>query len=149
MPERVRLTPVEKEVRRRSRRRLLILALGIAALAIYFLWRLNPNRPVDHSDIEEHFKYGSIGSELANGVPYWILKVLPSLFPDKLPGQGYASLGFIEEQGRDLPIGFSKRRAFIERAWLNCGVCHTGTVRDSPTSGPGWCRATSLRARSG
>jgi hypothetical protein len=136
MPERVRLTPVEKELRRRSRRRLLLLALAIAALVIYFLWRLNPDRPVDYMSIEEHFQYGSIGSELANGVPYWILKVLPTLFSDKLPGKGYASLGFIEQEGRDLPIGFSKRRVFIDRAWLNCGVCHTGTVRDSPGAPP-------------
>ncbi len=136
MPQRVRLTPVEMELRRRGRRRLLLLVVVLAALVIYFLWRLNPNRPADYDAIEEHFKYGSIGSELANGVPYWILKALPSLFPDKLPGPGYASLGFVEEEGRDLPIGFSKRRNFIERAWLNCGVCHTGTVRDSPGAPP-------------
>ena len=30
------------------------------------------------------------------------------MFPDKLPG-GYASLGFIWEPGRELPIGFSKK----------------------------------------
>ena len=31
-----------------------------------------PNAPVDYVDINDHFKYGSIGSEPANGIPYWI-----------------------------------------------------------------------------
>ena len=70
MPESVRLTPVEAEVRRRGRRRLLISGVVLAGLTAYFYWRLNPDRPVDYADIEEHFKYGSIGSEPANGVPY-------------------------------------------------------------------------------
>ena len=33
---------------------------------------------------DEHFMYGSIGSE-ADGVPYWIWAVLPGLFPEHLP----------------------------------------------------------------
>ena len=136
MQDNTRLTPVEEEIRRRSRRRKLIILAIIVALAAYLFWRFNPDRPVDYSDIEEHFKYGSIGSEPATGVPYWILKVLPIMFADKLPGEGYASLGFVEEEGRDLPVGFSMRRVMIDRAWLNCGVCHTGTVRDTPGSQP-------------
>ena len=136
MSQDTRLTPVEIFGRRRTRRRLLILLVIVAVAAVYLYWRFNPNRPVDYSEIHDHFKYGSIGSEPANGVPYWILKVLPRIFPDKLPGAGYASLGFIQEEGRDLPIGFSKRRIFIDRAWLNCSVCHTGTVRDTPGSKP-------------
>ena len=136
MQDNTRLTPVEEAIRRRSRRRKLIILAIIVALAAYLFWRFNPDRPVDYSDIEEHFKYGSIGSEPATGVPYWILKVLPIMFADKLPGEGYASLGFVQEEGRDLPAGFSMRRVMIDRAWLNCGVCHTGTVRDTPGSQP-------------
>ena len=86
---------------------LVLLAGGI------FVYRQISNRPVDYSDIREHFKYGSIGSELANGIPYWIWKVLPEMFPEKLPGQGYASLGLIVEPGKDTPIGFSERTVFI------------------------------------
>ena len=130
------LTPIEIAIRRRGRRRLLVVLLLVVSLLVYFYWLFHPDRPVDYSDIQEHFKYGSIGSEPANGIPYWILKVLPRLFPDKLPGKGYASLGFVEEEGRDLPIGFSRRRVTIDRAWLNCSVCHTGTVRDTPGSKP-------------
>jgi hypothetical protein len=98
-----------------------------------FIYRQISNRPVDYSDIREHFKYGSIGSEPANGIPYWIWKVLPEMFPEKLPGQGYASLGLIVEPGKDTPIGFSERTVFIKRVGLNCSVCHSGTYRESPS----------------
>jgi mono/diheme cytochrome c family protein len=129
-------TPVENAERKRVKIVLFILLVVLIALAAYLYWAFNPNRPVDYADIQEHFKYGSIGSEPANGIPYWIFKVLPEMFPEKLPGQGLASLGLIEEQGRDLPVGFSKRRVIVDRVGLNCGVCHTGTVRDTPNSPP-------------
>jgi mono/diheme cytochrome c family protein len=130
------LTSVEIQERRRARIVLIIIIVALIAIAAYLYWAFNPNRPVDYADIQEHFKYGSIGSEPANGIPYWIFKVLPDMFPEKLPGKGYASLGFIEEPGRDLPVGFSKRRVIVDRVGLNCGVCHTGTVRESVSSQP-------------
>jgi mono/diheme cytochrome c family protein len=136
MDEQFELTPVERAERRRSGLILFVIFLVLVVIAIYLYWALNPNRPTDYADINEHFKYGSIGSEPANGIPYWIFKVLPDMFPEKLPGKGYASLGFIEEPGRDLPIGFSKRQVIFDRVGLNCAVCHTGTVRDSPQSIP-------------
>ena len=37
------------------------------------------------ADPDEHFKYGSIGTEERVGLPYWIWKVLPTVFEDKLP----------------------------------------------------------------
>ncbi len=125
-------SPVEIFARDRALRRLLILGVIFLILAVYFYRQFNPDRPVDYDDIREHFKYGSIGSEPVNGLPIWLLKALPIVFADKLPGEGLSSIGFIEEEGRELPIGFSKRRVFIDRAWLNCSVCHTGTVRDTP-----------------
>ena len=42
-------------------------------------------------DILSHFKYGSVGTEARVGLPYWIWRVLPIVFADKLPnrpGQG-------------------------------------------------------------
>ena len=78
---------------------------------------------------------------LGFGIPYWIWVALPELFPehlpDKTPGRGYTAFGFIYEPGRnprfELPIGTSQRRfQTIDRVWLNCAVCHTGTVRDTP-----------------
>ena len=123
-------TPLHKAVLKR----VWIVVVGVIAVAIFFLWPVISNSPVDYANIEDHFKYGSIGSEPVNGVPYWIWKVLPELFPDKLPDRGYSSLGFIQEPGKDLPIGFSKRRVFIDRVGLNCAVCHTGTLRETPQS---------------
>ncbi|QMS91333.1 cytochrome c [Nostoc edaphicum CCNP1411] len=114
--------------------RIWVVIVGIVAVAVFFLWPVLSNSPVDYADIENHFKYGSIGSEPINGIPYWIWKVLPELFPDKLPGQGYNSLGFIKEADKDLPVGFSQRRVFIDRVGLNCAVCHTGTLRNTPNS---------------
>ena len=109
--------------------------IGIV-LIVVILYLVSPlllgNGPVKYADIDEHFKYGSIGSEPANGIPYWIWKAMPAVFADKLPGEGYESLGFLYEEGHDLPIGFSQRQvAGINRVGLNCAVCHVGTVRDS------------------
>ena len=50
---------------------------------------------------------------------------------------GYASFGFIVEPGHELPIGVSRRRRIgIDHVGLNCAVCHSGTVRDTPASPP-------------
>jgi len=117
-------------------RNILLVTLGLAAIALYLAWPSISNGVVDYDNIENHFKYGSIGSEPASGIPYWIWKALPELFADKLPGKGYASLGFIQEEGQDRPVGFSMRRVLIDRVSLNCGVCHTGSVREAPGAVP-------------
>lgn len=122
-----------------GRRKWTLIIIVVALVLIvcgYFVGSQLLNRPVDYSDIREHFKYGSIGSEPVNGIPYWIWKVLPEMFPEKLPGKGYASLGFLVEPGKDTPIGFSQRTVFVNRAGLNCAVCHTGTYRESESSQP-------------
>jgi hypothetical protein len=116
--------------------RVLIVSI-LFAVAIALLIPLISNNPVKYSDINDHFKYGSIGSEPARGIPYWIWKVLPQMFPEYLPNNGkdgYASLGFIYESDKDLPVGFSKRRVLVDRVGLNCAVCHTGTLRETPDS---------------
>jgi hypothetical protein len=119
------------------------LVLGVAAVvgavagAAYLAARFLADRPVEHANIVDHFKYGSLGSEREFGMPYAVWKALPELFADKLPGPGYASLGFIFEDGRDLPVGVSRRRyRGFDMVWLNCAFCHTGTVRDTPESAP-------------
>ena len=63
-----------------------------------------PSRPTRtrFPDADDHFKYGSIGTEEGVGLPYWIWKVLPTVFEDKLPkrpGVGYERIGFLD--GRD------------------------------------------------
>lgn len=102
-------------------------------LAWPFLWN---NGSVKYADINEHFKYGSIGGEQVNGIPYWVWKVLPVVFRDKLPGQGYTSFGFIQEPGKDLPIGFAQSKIGVERVGQNCATCHAGTLRETPDSQP-------------
>lgn len=113
--------------------------LVVVVVGVWVLVSLTTDRPVTYRNIEDHFKYGSIGSEpgvsLLHPVggalpPYAVLTALPSICPEKLPG-GYASLGFVFEPGHDLPIGISRRRRLgIDHVGLNCAVCHSSTVRD-------------------
>lgn len=123
--------------------------LGLLALlviiGVYFIWYFTHESTRHYSDIQEHFKYGSIGSETGGTIftpvggvlpPYLVFKTLPQVCPDKLPG-GYASLGFVFEPNHDMPIGVSRRwRLGVEQVGLNCAVCHTGTVRETAASQP-------------
>jgi hypothetical protein len=120
-----------------------ILVVGVLVIAVcvgglLLLSFLSRDVPEIHADIQEHFKYGSIGSDTDNGVPYWVWRVLPRLFPEYLPdrpGEGYARLGFVyEAPGRDRPIGTSLRQHPIPLVGLNCAACHTGTLQDAPGS---------------
>jgi mono/diheme cytochrome c family protein len=121
------------------------LGLFVVIATVWALASVSTDRPVTYDDMTEHFKYGSIGSEPGGSLlqpvggvlpPYWIFRALPSICSDKLPG-GYASLGFVMEPGKDLPIGISRRRRLgIDQVGLNCAVCHTNTVRESATSPP-------------
>jgi hypothetical protein len=109
------------------------------------------DKVVTYKSDDDQFKYGSLGGErgykgqIGFGLPYWVWVAMPELFPeylpDKTPGQGLKSFGYIYEPGRDprfqLPIGTSQRRNLnVDRVWINCGVCHTGTVRETPDSPP-------------
>jgi hypothetical protein len=118
--------------------RLTVILLVIALFAgAALLIRFRADRPVAYTDNVENFKYGSLGSEHEFGVPYWIWRALPELFADKLPGQGLESLGFVFEKGKVLPAGMSQRRYLgFDLVWLNCAICHTGTVRETPQSEP-------------
>ena len=59
-----------------------------------------------------------------------------------LSREGYKALGFIYERDsdgleRELPVGISQRHSVgLDRAYINCAVCHTSTVRKDP-SDPG------------
>jgi hypothetical protein len=130
-------TSGEPPRRRRTGRRILWIAvIAVALFALYLGWRFGRDAPVTYDDIVEHYKYGSLGSE-AFSPPYWVFKALPVMFPEYLPGEGYASLGFVYEEGKDLPVGFSRRRLLgFDGVGLNCAFCHTGTVRDAPDAAP-------------
>jgi hypothetical protein len=107
----------------------LVLVLFLIAILSFgsFPWN---NASASFADIDEHFRYGSIGGESTNGLPYWIWKVLPDMFPEKLPGKGYQSLGFMQEDGHELPIGFAKGKVSgVPVVTQNCATCHVGQIR--------------------
>jgi hypothetical protein len=126
-------------------------AFALAALALVVIaaaWvivALRTDSPVAYDNVEEHFKYGSIGSEPGvsllrpvGGVlpPYWVFRALPKVCPDRIRG-GYESFGFTVEPGHELPIGVSRRRRMgIDHVGMNCAACHSSTIRDTPTSAP-------------
>ena len=90
-------------------------------------------------DIVEHFKHGAIGTEGRVGVPYWMFRVLPIVFADKLPqqrpGTGWEKLGFIyEDAQRPRPIGITSEGGLGDLSGLNCATCHVGTYRESPSA---------------
>ena len=130
------LTPIEQSERRIAARGVIAVVMLVYLIGLFLYRRFNPDFPVVYTEIQDHFKYGSIGAEAANGMPYWIWRVLPDMFPEKLPGKGYASLGFVYEPGHDTPIGLARRKVYIDRIGMNCAICHTGTVRDTPSSSP-------------
>jgi hypothetical protein len=129
-----KLTPKAKRVLLIVAAVFLVLA-GILGLgAWYYLFR-EEEQPFG-SD-EEHFKYASIGTENQDGIPYWIWLVLPRVFPEKLPGPGgYASLGLSWEEGKEMPVGFTKKTIGFERVGLTCAACHSATYRTDPKDAP-------------
>ena len=135
------------DYQRRVIRQLSAIGAGVVMLAVV-LWAVvavRSDRPVVYSEITDHFKYGSIGSEPGGSLlapiggalpPYEVFTALPAICRERLPG-GYASLGLIFEPGHDLPIGVSRRRRLgIDQVGFNCALCHTGTVRDAPSATP-------------
>jgi hypothetical protein len=123
-----------------TRARVLIAVVAIVALAgtavIYDRLFRAADAPYFESD-EEHFLYGSIGAEAREGIPYWVWLVLPRVFPDLLPTPGgYAALGLLSQDGREMPIGLTKVTIGYPRVAVNCALCHTASVRSSPDDLP-------------
>ena len=60
---------------------LLAIVVGVPLLiGVVLALRFLPDRPVTYADIEEHFKYGSIGSEPGGSLFNTIGGALPALF---------------------------------------------------------------------
>jgi hypothetical protein len=118
-----------------------VVAVVVVLVAIvgYLLWDnlLRAEPDIQYSSVLEHFKYGAIGLGSSSRIPYWIWKVLPDMFPEKLPGAGgWASLGLIYEDGHDLPVGFAKRHIGYDAVEANCSLCHTTQLRRTASSKP-------------
>jgi hypothetical protein len=117
-------------------------ALFVAAFAALLVAGVRAQQPDQSSfdNIDEHFRYGSVGTEERVGLPYWIWRVLPQIFEDKLPkrpGTGYERIGFMSDAGRpeqSRPIGTSYTPGRFARVGLNCATCHVGSYRETPTS---------------
>ena len=63
--------------------------------------------------------------------------MLPRVFPDLLPTPGgYASLGFVAKDGRELPIGLSRVTVGFPRVGINCAMCHAASYRARPDEPP-------------
>ena len=124
-----------------SRRKWIILTLlGVLALAgglfAYQRFFREEPPPFFASD-EDHFLFGSIGTEAEQGVPYWIWLVLPRIFPEYLPAPGgYASLGIVSKDGHEMPVGFSKVTIGFPRVGINCAMCHAASFRARPNDPP-------------
>jgi mono/diheme cytochrome c family protein len=124
---------------RRRRVAIIVVLLLVSAVTggmvyVKFFRELPP--PSFASD-EDHFLFGSIGTEAEQGVPYWIWLVLPRIFPDYLPRPGgYASLGFLGKDGHEMPVGFSKVTVGFPRVGINCAACHAARFRQRPNDPP-------------
>ena len=123
---------------RRTRRLLLAGGLFLLAVTLTVACRTPTTPPLDN--IVEHYKYGILGTEGRVGVPYWIFRVLPIVFADKLPnrpGNGWEKIGFLfEKPDSDHPIGTTKANGQfdVDLVGLNCATCHAGTYRETPSS---------------
>jgi mono/diheme cytochrome c family protein len=114
-----------------------ILGVPLGIFAWYKFFRDVPQPAAITSDPREYFLYGSIGGENQRGIPYWILVVLPRIFPEYLPGPGgYASLGLPWEEGKEFPAGFSKKTIGFERVGFNCALCHATQYRVAAEAKP-------------
>ena len=49
---------------------------------------IRPEKLPKFDNVEDQFKYGSVGIESEEGIPYWIWQALPRVFADKLPRPG-------------------------------------------------------------
>ncbi|NOR18936.1 MAG: cytochrome c, partial [Xanthomonadales bacterium] len=109
---------------------LAILAAPVAYFAWYNFFRQVPQPAWITDDPEMNFLYGSIGGEASAGLPYWLMIVLPRIFGEYIPAPGgYAAFGLPWEEGRELPVGFSKKTVGFDRIGFNCALCHATQYR--------------------
>jgi mono/diheme cytochrome c family protein len=114
---------------------LFVLAVFVGWFGWYKFLRTEPEPK--WADESERFKYGSIGAEFSRGMPYWIWEVLPRVFPDLMPGTGgYKSFGLVWEEGKEMPVGFTKQVIGFPRVANNCAICHVGTWRSQDAETP-------------
>lgn len=96
------------------------------------------------------FRYGAIGTEAGGGIPYWIFRALPRMFPERFGGTGdWSRFGLNDRDDdeyysnyHDLPRGViltkpeanlagSKIDLSLQVVAFNCATCHRGQYLDS------------------
>lgn len=129
-----------------------ILVLVSLLIAGGIVYAVEQDRPTTYALDDEHYKYGSIGTEPGVSLfspvggrlpPEWIFRVLPRVCKF-MPS--YEQLGLIYEMEPDgangpkrkgLPVGISQRRRLGgDLIGVNCAFCHAGTYRTAPDSPP-------------
>jgi len=56
-------------------------------------------------------------------------------FPENYPGPvAYAAFGVAGQEGKDCPVGFTKKEIGFDRGRNNCATCHTASYRVSADS---------------
>jgi len=132
--------PAKKEPTNRSVRVAvaILILLAVAGVTVWYkIYREVPQPNWIATDERANFLYGSVGAERTAGLPYWIWLALPRLFPEYLPGPGgYAALGMSWEEGKEMPVGFSKKTIGCVRVAGNCALCHTASYRVTPDETP-------------
>ncbi|MGI9411506.1 MAG: hypothetical protein ACR2OV_15615 [Hyphomicrobiaceae bacterium] len=111
-------------------------------VAEYMPRKMSDPIPDSPDQDEEFFKYGGIGNEANEGLPYRIWAVLPKVCPQLLktkppadkPWLAYRQFGFLFEDGHQAPIGMSRVNLGlgglgVEQIAINCSVCHVQTYR--------------------
>lgn len=113
---------------------ILVLLGGFIGFQLYNrLLRKYPD--IAYASQEDHWKHGAIGLSTESRIPAVLWKVLPKMYPEKLP-KGWASFGFITEEGNELPVGFAARHIGFPSVEPNCALCHTGSYRETPDGKP-------------
>jgi len=113
-----------------------------------------PARSWKDDDQIWRFRYAPTGTEGRAGIPYWIFRVMPRIFADKLGGRGYAWFGFHDDDqsyythragdsadgksfkmprgtvlvDTDFEVPLFHFKLVLKRVALNCSACHRGEV---------------------
>jgi hypothetical protein len=113
---------------------LVVLAVAVGIAAWYKLYRDVPQPAWITADPRDDFLYGSIGTERAAGIPYWVWLVLPRICKDEMHGKegGYAALGRPWDEGIEMPAGLAKKTVGYVRMAGNCALCHAASSPPSP-----------------
>ena len=125
------LSPRTKKILLRCLVVLVVLAVAGGWFGWYNFFREEPEP--QWANQAERFKYGSIGAEAARGLPYYIWLVLPRVFPEYVPGPGgYKAFGLVWAEGKEMPVGFTKRVIGFPRVANNCAEL-LRTARGDPS----------------